>query len=116
MPKYRTTVQTFIAPELLKPGVVFLYDGPPSLTWEPLDDEAREKVEELYKAKPHALVNPLDSLRVNGGAPGDVVEPTLQILDQPSAKEEEVLNLGTLAQPGKARPGPTEGGKALPIG
>lgn len=114
MPKYRTTIPTFIAPEYLPAGKVFLWDGEPSLTYEPLDAEAEAAMEALYKAKPHALINPFDSLKVNGGVVGDVEPPTLKVLAD-EKPEEDIPNLGTLAQPGKAQPGVTAGGKALDI-
>lgn len=94
MPKYRTTIPTFIAPDLVPPGTVIDFEGTPSITFEPLDDEAEAALNSLFKAKPQAAIKPFDELASNGGAPGDV---------------------GTIAQPGKAAPGLTEGGKALDI-
>lgn len=109
MPKYRVTTPVFIAPDLIPAGTIIDYEGTPSITLEPLDPEAEAALQEVYRAKPNAGIKPFEELRTVGGEPGEKVSAT--VVEKPKADDVT----GTLAAPGKAQPGLTEGGKALTL-
>lgn len=122
MPKYRITQPCFIAPVLITQahidrvgGVQINYDGVPSITWEPLDEEAEAAIAKVFEEKPHAAIAPFGQLRTTGGDPGEVEPaPTLSFEPQ-EAVTQDALNLGSLAMPGKAKPGLSDGGEATKL-
>lgn len=116
IPHYEATVKTFIAPFLLKEGTRFHYEGAYSPTFIPLNDAAEAAREAYLEERPNGGLHPTASLRTNGGEPGEnepAPAPTATDITEPVAVKEEVNP--TLAAPGKAKPGPTEGGKVLDI-
>lgn len=105
MPRFKLTQDAFLAPDLLKAGTVIDYDGPLGPHFEPMDAEGEAALEAYYRSNPHAAIMPFDDLPVKSTQPVVVSPP------EPDAP----LDIGSLAQPGRARPGPTEGGKVLDI-
>jgi hypothetical protein len=112
MPRYQAATKGFIAPHIIVEGRQFSYDGPYGTWMIPLDAEAEAKADEFYQAHPNAGINPVEQLRVRGGEPGEFEPPAVFLDAEPAAAKELDLSANTLATPGKAKPGLSEGGKA----
>lgn len=107
MPRFKLTQDSFFAPELLKAGTVINYDGPLGPHFEPLDAEGEAALKAWYTANPHAGIAPFEELEVKGANP----PPPVEVVAPPLAGPADV-DIGTLAQPGRASPGLSDGGKA----
>lgn len=62
MARYELTTPHFIEPEFYKAGTVIDYDGEPTPSMRPLDDEAEKKLAAYFKLKPGASINPVEQL------------------------------------------------------
>lgn len=109
MPRYRLRENAFFAPDYLLAGTVIEYAGPLGPHFEPLDDEAEAALAQYFKDNPHAAIGPTEELQLQGGEPGARVEVVAPPQSDP------VVKVGNLALPGKATPGPSDGGKALEV-
>lgn len=102
MALYRLLTAAFIAPNRYAEGTIVNFTGVPGPHMEPLDDDARKALAAYYKKNPDATLNPLGSF--GASAPGDAA--TAEVVT--AAPAPAVVDLGNLANPGKAAPGPTE--------
>lgn len=112
MPRFRLKRDTFIAPRLFKAGTVIEYDGPLGEQFQPLDKEGEKALAAYYEEHPSARRPFTENLRTKGGKPGEFKAPTAEVVEEPPA--EPVEKAGNLAQPGKAAPGPSDGGEVTP--
>lgn len=111
--KYRLRQRAFIEPFLLEEGTVVFYDGAYGPHLEPMNEEATTAADAYFTANPEATLAPVDNLEITPRPQVAIVPPK----DLPDV-EGGVVDLtaeGSLADPGKAAPGPTDGGKVLPI-
>lgn len=101
---YRVLQKTFIEPNLYEQGSVISYSGPPGPHLVPVDDEAKAKTRAWAEENPGVSLRPFDQLPLT-------MEnvPQASLVSAPGRLAQEVA-MGNLAQPGKAVPGPTEGG------
>lgn len=111
VPKYELSTKVFIAPNLLPEGTVILYNGVPGAAFIPRNAAAEAAVMARLKEKPDAFLNPIDQIPINGAPQAEVPEAEVVAFNHPSSQE---VDLATLGQPGKARPGLTEGGTLPP--
>jgi hypothetical protein len=106
--KFRLNTRVFIAPTTFEAGSVIEYHGPIGIAFDPVDEEAQEKWDEWAKANPaKAGFRPFDELPVV-----DTPDPVL--IEAPPV-ETEPTTAPQLGAPQKAQPGPTDGGKVLPV-
>lgn len=82
IPKYKVLEPTFIAPHLIQPGKIILYDGEPGPHLEPLNQPAQDMMDAYYKAKPEASINPVSQLPLTMGA---AVVPTVHVVGEAAA-------------------------------
>lgn len=112
VPEYEAATKLFIAPHLLKEGQRFKYSGIPGAAYVPLNEAAEAAVAARLKEKPNAFLNPINQLPIVDGAggPEQAEVPTFELgaFVQPAAEE---VDLGSLGNPGKAKPGLSDGGK-----
>jgi hypothetical protein len=101
MPKFRLKSKAFIAPTLFPEGAVIDYDGPLGINFEAVDEEGEELLRQWYEKNPHAG-NPIDALPIRVAPP--MAEATMVEAPPPPVEK----SITTLANPGRARPGPTE--------
>lgn len=105
--QWKITSRTFLAPHTFEAGSIVEYDGPISMTMEPVDAEAKEKWDVWAKENPlkAAGQRPFDEL--------EIVAPTATLVAEPPPDKEPVT-APQLGAPQKAAPGPSDGGKVLP--
>ncbi len=111
--KWRLTAKTFIEPELYQADTVIEYDGPISMSMQPVDEEAQ------VAWKKWADENPVKAF---GGKPFDeleIVAPRARVTSAvvPEPKELDIENTTGVAmlKQTKGKPGLAQGGKAVEI-
>jgi hypothetical protein len=99
----------FHAPHLVKKGSRITYDGPLGPHFTPVNEEAEAAMAQYWKEHPDASLRPVDGL-------SDTMEPqpTLQVVAEPDEASSAGVAITELAQT-KAKPGLSDGGKALDI-
>jgi hypothetical protein len=97
----------FHAPHLVKKGSRITYDGPLGPHFIPANEEAEAAMAQYWKEHPDASLRPVDQLP-------DTMEPQLVVVAEPAADTGAGVAITELAQT-KAKPGLSDGGKALDV-
>jgi len=92
LPRYKLTQDSFFPPHLIKRDSVIEWSGTPGPHMIPMNDEAEAAMEEYYRANPHASLNPVDGLRLQGGDPGEMM-----LVDGPQADNTPVISVADMS-------------------